>query len=776
MIKNIDYLYLFLRSGFPAFSSLLFAFSFLLFTFNSSAQNVSINADGLAPDSSAMLDVVSTDKGILVPRMTEAQRDAISNPATSLIIYQLNNNPGFYFNAGAPGTPSWVKLISNNELGEPVAISDADGDTKVEVEAISDEDIIRFTVKGSEAVAIDSLGNLTVGNAPTISYHKLSVSTDKIGGGFRLNQETDTAGSEVSFFNNSLFKWSLGSTSDLNALGESFFLYNNDRGVMDLFVDGDNGNLGVGTTNPEGKLHLYGTGPLGSGARLVFGDDYQSTTNQWNSFIGEGGWDSNTDSDILQFHARAGHTFTTGTLNGSNPDTIFNISPFGRVFIGNVDLGQRFNVHSQGNAFTRLHSDTGQVGLWSTSDSSGWAIFSERRDGSLLQQGAVGLFLTNGSGLAWTVTREGKMGIGTPNTPALELSIGPVDDDTGFETNSDGVLSLFTNAIERVTFRDSMVGIGTTLPRKELDVRGSIIASSKPLTSLPIGIDYTLLTNNNGRGLLGVYNGFSSLSLDINALDISFKSGTSNFGNPVHMFLNSLGNLGIGTSTPTQKLDVNGNVVASGSVSVNTTQTHEPLCVGDGAYVVRATSSGYRGAYKIGTNNSSFWCGMASFGTGGTDQGDLRFRTAYGGNAGYRMIIDRAGNITYTGSLTASSDIRFKKDIVPITNALASILKLRGVSYNWNTKAFNEKGFQDTPQIGFIAQEVELLYPELVLTDSEGYKSVDYSKITVVLLQALKEQQAIIEKQKEAAVIQHAQTIELIKKLEMRIKILESEK
>ncbi|WP_431736401.1 tail fiber domain-containing protein [Cellulosispirillum alkaliphilum] len=56
--------------------------------------------------------------------------------------------------------------------------------------------------------------------------------------------------------------------------------------------------------------------------------------------------------------------------------------------------------------------------------------------------------------------------------------------------------------------------------------------------------------------------------------------------------------------------------------------------------------------------------------------------------------------------------------------------------------------FLRCPQIGFIAQEVEKVLPELVHTNDEGYKSLSYDKLTAVLLEAIKEQQAIIEELK----------------------------
>ncbi len=76
---------------------------------------VAVNTDGSAPDNSAMLDVKSTNKGLLAPRMTLAQRNAIASPATGLMIYQTDNTPGFYYNSGTPASPAWI--ISCNDAG-----------------------------------------------------------------------------------------------------------------------------------------------------------------------------------------------------------------------------------------------------------------------------------------------------------------------------------------------------------------------------------------------------------------------------------------------------------------------------------------------------------------------------------------------------------------------------------------------------------------------------------------------------------------------------------
>ncbi|NTW32945.1 MAG: DUF1566 domain-containing protein [Bacteroidetes bacterium] len=89
----------------------LFSFNFILLTFNSFSQGVSINTTGSEADNSAVLDVSSTTQGLLVPRMSMSERNSIQLPENSLLIYQTDNNPGFYYNAGTSDSPNWVQAI-----------------------------------------------------------------------------------------------------------------------------------------------------------------------------------------------------------------------------------------------------------------------------------------------------------------------------------------------------------------------------------------------------------------------------------------------------------------------------------------------------------------------------------------------------------------------------------------------------------------------------------------------------------------------------------------
>lgn len=106
------------------------------------------------------------------------------------------------------------------------------------------------------------------------------------------------------------------------------------------------------------------------------------------------------------------------------------------------------------------------------------------------------------------------------------------------------------------------------------------------------------------------------------------------------------------------------------------------------------------------------------------------------------------GSLTMV-SIATPSDIRYKKEIHPIDGSLEKVLDLRGVTYEWDRNKVHGAGFKEGRQIGLIAQEVEKVLPELVHTDSNGYKSLSYDKLGPVLIEAVKEQQKEIEEKDE---------------------------
>ena len=88
---------------------LAFTFVSLFITNCAFAQGMSVNTTGTAADASATLDVASSTKGMLVPRMTTTQRTGISSPAKGLLVYD-STLASFYYNSGTPASPSWTPL------------------------------------------------------------------------------------------------------------------------------------------------------------------------------------------------------------------------------------------------------------------------------------------------------------------------------------------------------------------------------------------------------------------------------------------------------------------------------------------------------------------------------------------------------------------------------------------------------------------------------------------------------------------------------------------
>jgi hypothetical protein len=103
------------------------------------------------------------------------------------------------------------------------------------------------------------------------------------------------------------------------------------------------------------------------------------------------------------------------------------------------------------------------------------------------------------------------------------------------------------------------------------------------------------------------------------------------------------------------------------------------------------------------------------------------------------------GDITATGAITEISSVKYKANISEIENALDRVSQLRGVTFDWRQSDYPEMDFSEDKQIGVVAEEVEGVIPELVHVGENGEISVDYSKLTAVLIEAVKEQQQQID-------------------------------
>ena len=101
-------------------------------------------------------------------------------------------------------------------------------------------------------------------------------------------------------------------------------------------------------------------------------------------------------------------------------------------------------------------------------------------------------------------------------------------------------------------------------------------------------------------------------------------------------------------------------------------------------------------------------------------------------------VLDVTGQIRATGDVVAfhSSDYRLKDNVSTIENALDKVDQIRGVEFDWNEKSDYQEFGHD---IGVIAQEVEKAVPEIVIDRDDGYKAVNYQKLTALLIEAVKE-------------------------------------
>jgi hypothetical protein len=200
-------------------------------------------------------------------------------------------------------------------------------------------------------------------------------------------------------------------------------------------------------------------------------------------------------------------------------------------------------------------------------------------------------------------------------------------------------------------------------------------------------------------------------------------------GDNVRMTITSAGRVGIGSTTSNYSLYANGSICAGyvllGDTGNGANSTIEGLN-GNGNTTYGNLHIQYYGSGYLSLNNGGGNCYIGNLATADD----------------YNYKLSVAGTIHATGDVIAYSDISVKKNIRPIENVLERVTNSRGVVYD---RVDND----DKNNIGFIAQELEKQFPELVNTNANGTKGVKYQNAVAILFEAVKEQQKQIEELKK---------------------------
>ncbi len=373
----------------------------------------------------------------------------------------------------------------------------------------------------------------------------------------------------------------------------------------------------------------------------------------------------------------SGNGTAEGTLSGGivNAITQFNFAGQrmlsapgqGNLFVGdsagasnsngaqNAFVGHEAGQHSNGVSNAFFGSGAGF-----NNTSGSFNAFFGRSAGQSNTTGSRNTFIGLGADFPFNVTNP----IGDYNTLlgfTTNVNTG-VDNATAIGafasvTQSDSLILGSINGVNGAS-ADTRVGIGTTAPNKHLHIVGS--------GDQQLGIESS---DTNGR----LWTLQSSSGASNGRFEIIDRTA-----NVSRMSILSTGNVGVGTTSPADKLDVNGDL-------------------------------------RVGTGTSG--CVKDSDGT----------------------VIAGA----------CSSDARLKRDVTPFPKLLDKLSQLQPVHFYWRSEAFPARHLGVRQSFGLVAQEVEKVMPELVTEDEQGFKAVNYSKLPLLNLQAVKELQQANESLKQ---------------------------
>jgi len=384
-----------------------------------------------------------------------------------------------------------------------------------------------------------------------------------------------------------------------------------------------------------------------------------------------------------------------------------------------------------------------------------------------------------------SLTVAGNVGIGTTDpTALLDVQGGTASTGAGVGINlyaqngygpgssngGDIILMPGAHYGPSTSVRDGHVGIGTTNPTDALlHIHGypNLALTRTTFNGALMYLNYIRQLSDNGQALISTAPGYE------------WRISTATNPLQTDMIMDANGNVGIGGQwVPKNKLDVAGAVavgsgfagvvtappdalVVSGSVGIGAVAAAARLTVETPALwtgnVIRFQSDWEPGNYWLNLsaiepcpgvvewvfdqkNGSMNYPDVLVFDRGkigiGTTSPEYKFQVV--------PALGVEGHVSpQTGGWFNSSDIRLKKNISTLEDTLNKISRLRGVRYDRKNEPNTEEG--KGKHIGFIAQELEKEFPELVETGADGYKSVTESSMTAILVEAIKEQQKEIE-------------------------------